>query len=175
MTTRIDDFTISVAEILGQPGHRRDFTLELPLAGVGTALAHLEERPLQADLRAESVVEGILITGELQGATVLECARCLKQFGSSVDLDVCELYLAPGHAPEDEDSYRISATEIDLEPMLRDAVTLSLPLNPLCKEDCKGMCAHCGRDLNLGPCDCTEDATDPRWAALDALRDKLSG
>ena len=175
MSTRLHDFHISVAEILGQPGHHRDLHLELPLPGVGTTLAHLEERPLRADLRAESVVEGILITGTLSGETTLECARCLEKFHSTVELDVCELFLAPGHEPEDEESYRISGTDLDLEPMLRDAVTLSLPLNPLCKEDCKGMCAQCGRDLNLGPCDCTEDATDPRWAALDALRDRLSG
>jgi uncharacterized protein len=108
---------------------------------------------------------------------VLECARCLKEFDSSVDLDVCELFLAPDADVdvEDKESYRIAGSDLDLEPMLRDAVTLSLPLNPLCKEDCKGMCARCGRDLNLGDCDCTEDNTDPRWAELDALRDRLSG
>ncbi|MQB00451.1 MAG: DUF177 domain-containing protein [Actinobacteria bacterium] len=175
MTTRVHDFNISVAEILGQPGHHRDLHLEAPLNGVGTTLAHLEEKPLRADLRAESVVEGILITGNLEGSTILECARCLKEFRASVDLDVCELFLAPGAEPEDQEAYRISGTDIDLEPMLRDAVTLSLPLNPLCEEDCKGMCARCGRDLNLGACDCTEDTTDPRWAELDALRDRLSG
>jgi uncharacterized protein len=175
MTTRVNDFTISVAEILGQPGQHRDLKLDLPLTGVGTTLAHLKDGPLHAELRAESVVEGVLITGTLQGQTVLECARCLKEFHSSVDLDVCELFLAPGTDPEDRESYRIAGLEIDLEPMLRDAVTLSLPLNPLCREDCKGICAHCGRDLNLGDCDCTEDTTDPRWAELDALRDRLSG
>ena len=175
MTTRVNDFEISVAEILGQPGHLRDFQLDLPLRGVGTALAHLEERPLHAELRAESVVEGILITGEVEGQTTLECARCLKRFHSSIGLDVCELFLAPGHEPEDKESYRVSGMEVDLEPMLRDAVTLDLPLHPLCKDDCKGICARCGRELNLGACDCVEDTTDPRWAGLDALRDKLSG
>jgi uncharacterized protein len=175
MTTRVHDFNISVAEILGQPGQHRDLHLEVPLDGVGTALAHLEEKPLRADLRAESVVEGILITGDLQGQTILECARCLKEFHSTVDLDVCELFLAPGADPDDQESYRISGTDLDLEPMLRDAVTLDLPIHPLCKEDCKGLCARCGRDLNLGACDCTEDTTDPRWAELDALRDRLSG
>ena len=175
MTTRLHDSIISVAEILGQPGQHRDLNLELPLTGVGTTLAHLEERPLRAELRAESVVEGILITGDIEGATTLECARCLKGFHSTVGVEVCELFLAPGAEPEDRESYRVSGVDIDLEPMLRDAVTLSLPLNPLCREDCKGICARCGRDLNLGACDCTEDTTDPRWAELDALRDRLSG
>ena len=176
MTTRVHEelgWRRSVADLLGQPGAYRDFTLDLPLNGVGTALAHLEERPLNADLRAESVVEGILVTGSVEAQTVLECARCLAEFRSSVELDVCELFLAPDREPEDKESYRISGMEIDLEPMLRDAVTLDLPLNPLCKEDCKGICARCGRDLNLGACDCVEDTTDPRWAALDQLRDRL--
>lgn len=177
MTTRVQDQDLgwrrSVAEILGQPGAHRDFTIDRPLVGVGIALAHLEEGPLHADLRAESVVEGVLITGTVEGETVLECARCLQEFRSSIELDVCELFLAPDREPEDKESYRITGVEIDLEPMLRDAVTLDLPLNPLCKEDCKGICARCGRDLNLGACDCVDDTTDPRWAGLDALRDQL--
>jgi uncharacterized protein len=57
--------------------------------------------------------------------------------------------------------------------MLRDAVTLALPLRPLCREDCKGLCARCGNDLNAGPCDCGGDDIDPRWEALAALRERL--
>ena len=56
------------------------------------------------------------------------------------------------------------------EPMLRDALTLALPLNPVCKEDCKGLCAHCGNEMTSETCDCTQETTDPRWAELDVLR-----
>lgn len=167
-------FTISVAEILGRPGTYRDIQISKPLGGVRTALARLD-KDLDASLRAESVVEGVLVTGPVGGSAVLQCARCLKQLPAAVAVEVCELFYGPGHEPpEDEDAYSIKGLEIDLEPMLRDAVTLALPLNPLCDEHCKGLCARCGRDLNLNDCTCTEEEGDPRWAALDALRDRLA-
>ena len=167
-------FTISVAEIIGRPGTYRDVHLSKPLPGVRTALARLVKE-LEARLRAESVVEGVLVTGPVTGSVVLQCARCLKQLPSKVSVEVCELFYGPGHeAPEDEDAYSVKGVEIDLEPMLRDAVALALPLNPVCGEDCKGLCPRCGRDLNLNACTCTEEEGDPRWAALDALRDRLT-
>lgn len=165
---------ISVAEILGRPGTYRDLRFSKPLPGVRTALARLHG-DISAGLRAESVVEGILVTGPVTGAAVMQCARCLKQLPGDVAVDVCELFYGPGHSPdEDEDAYEVKGLEVDLEPMLRDAITLALPLNPLCNEDCKGLCARCGKDLNLNDHTCEEEGTDPRWAALDALRDRLA-
>ena len=168
------EFTISVAEILGSPGAYRDLRIRKPLKGVRTSLARLH-RAIDASLRAESVVEGILVTGRVAADPVLQCARCLKQLPADLDVEVCELFYAPGHTDQaDDDSYRVAGNDIDLEPMLRDAITLGLPLNPLCKADCKGLCARCGKDLNLGDCECTEEEGDPRWAALDELRDRLA-
>lgn len=166
--------TVSVADILGQPGAYRDLKLSAPVPGVTTALAHLSTEPAAAALRAESVVEGILVTGTVAAGVNLDCARCLKSFEGQIDVEVCELFVAPGHeAGADEDAYRVAGSEIDLEPMVRDALTLALPLNPLCEEGCKGLCANCGKDLRDGPCDCMEDELDPRWAALSALKDRL--
>lgn len=168
------ELSVSVAEILGRPGAYRDLQVSKPLPGVRIPLARLQ-RDVDARLRAESVVEGILVTGTVGGQAVLQCARCLKQLPSGYEVEVCELFYGNGHAPEpDEDAYSVKGVEIDLEPMLRDAVTLALPLNPLCAEDCKGLCPRCGRDLNLNDCNCTEEAGDPRWAALDELRDRLA-
>lgn len=168
------EFKVSVAEIIGRPGAYRDLEIREPLSGVRTSLARLHQA-VDARLRAESVVEGILVTGPVKGNPVLQCARCLKQLPSEIQVDVCELFYAPGHLDQaEDDSYRVSGNEIDLEPMLRDAITLGLPLNPVCGEDCKGLCARCGKDLNLGSCDCTEETGDPRWAALDELRERLA-
>ncbi|HEV3472246.1 MAG TPA: DUF177 domain-containing protein [Actinomycetota bacterium] len=166
--------TISVADILGRPGAYRELHLDAPVPGVTTALARLTPDPAHADLKAESVVEGILVSGTLQADATLECARCLKAFDTDLSVDVCELFVAPGHeAQADEDSYRVAGTDIDLEPMVRDALSLSLPLNPLCDESCKGLCARCGKELSGGPCDCTEDELDPRWAELSQLKERL--
>lgn len=166
-------FTLSVADILGRPGAYRDFVIDHPIEGVDTALAHLDPGPAHAALRAESVVEGILVTGSIEANTNLECARCLKAFRGEVGLEVCELFVAPGHEGADDDAYRVSGTDIDLEPMVRDAVVLALPLKPLCDEACSGLCARCGRALTNGSCDCEEEELDPRWAALSQLRDRI--
>jgi uncharacterized protein len=168
----VQELTISVSEILGRPGEYRDISISKPVEGLEVALAHVGPRPLSAGLRLESVVEGILATGRVEALADLECARCLKSLTAPVEVEVCELYTAPGHEAED-DAYRVTGTEIDLEPMLRDSVTLALPLHPLCREDCAGLCARCGKDLNEGACECVEDTTDPRWEALSSLRAKL--
>jgi uncharacterized protein len=172
--SRVQDLRLSVAEILGRPGEYRDIAIRRPLQGVGTALARLDDRGIEGDLRIESVIEGVLVTGRVQGEAVFQCARCLTEIESDLTLRVCELFAGPGHeASDDVDVYQVEGMEIDLEPMVRDAVTLALPLNPLCRKDCKGLCSTCGTDLNQGACDCKEDDFDPRWAALSDLRRRL--
>jgi uncharacterized protein len=171
----VQELRVSVAEILGYPGEYRDIRLDRPISGVRTALAGVTEAPVHAELRAESVVEGILMTGTVRARTTLSCARCLDEFPSEVRIELCELFAGPGHEPSVEDeAYRVEGKEVDLEPMLRDALTLALPLHPLCREECPGLCARCGRRLDVGSCDCFEEETDPRWAELDALREKLT-
>jgi uncharacterized protein len=73
-------------------------------------------------------------------------------------------------APEDDDTYPIAEPGgLDPEPMVRDAVLLSMPFSPLCRPECKGLCERCGRDRNLGECGCSDVPVDPRWAGLEQL------
>lgn len=169
-------FRFSVAEILGQPGHYRDIEVSEHLGDVRNALVSLTDDPIAAHLRAEAVVEGVLVTGTIEGTVAARCARCLTDIPTDgISVEACELFVAPGHElPEEEEAYEVEGFDIDLEPMVRDLVALSMPLNPVCKQDCKGLCATCGKDLNEGPCSCVQDETDPRWAALSELRDKLA-
>jgi uncharacterized protein len=170
----VSNLTISVAELLGRPGQSRDIDLRVRLEAVGVSLARLDEPPVEARLTAHGVFEGILVTGRVHARGSFECARCLRPFAAPLSVEVCELFLAPGHeAPEGEEVYAVVGTEIDLEPMLVDALTLSLPLKPLCDPDCKGLCASCGADLNQGSCDCATHDVDPRWAELEQLRARL--
>jgi uncharacterized protein len=173
---RVAGLTIPVAEILGKPGNYRNFRLVEPLDGVATALARLDPPRIDAKLRAEAVMEGILVTGNAGGEGVFTCARCLKEFPTPVQVEVVELFATPERLREEEDSdsYPIDGSDIDLEPMLRDVLTLSLPLNPHCADDCTGLCANCGRPLVDGACDCSQEERDPRWAGLDALKDRLA-
>lgn len=167
---------VPIVEILGHPGAYRDIEVSCPLPEVRNSLARLSDTDeTAAKLRAESVVEGILVTGTAVGKGHFTCARCLTALDSSLEIEVCELFVTPGHeVPAEEEAYEVKGTEIDLEPMMRDAFVLALPLNPVCGPDCKGLCGSCGKNLNEGPCDCAEDDIDPRWAALSELREKLS-
>ena len=167
---------LSVADLLGRPGEYRDFSISSVVSGVSNPLARVEDRPVSGDMRAESVVEGILVTGRVRASVSYRCARCLTRFGLPVSLEVCELFVAPGHeAASDDDTYRVGGKEVQLEPMLRDALALSLPLSPICGESCAGLCSGCGRNLNQDVCICSEDDVDPRWAELAVLRERLQG
>lgn len=166
---------VSVAEILNRPGEYRDIDVRPVFEDVHTELAHVDATPISAPLKAESVVEGILVTGRVGASATMKCARCLEPLTAPVELDLCELFTTPGHELPEEEAYRAQGSEIDLEPMLRDALLLALPLNPVCSEDCKGLCATCGKNLNEGACGCVHDDIDPRWAGLSALRERLNG
>jgi uncharacterized protein len=129
---------------------------------------------IELDLRLEAVMEGVLVSGTVRVPLQGECARCLEPISESVEVEFQELFVYPdtrsgGHAEDDE--RRLEGDLFDLEPVLRDTVVLDLPLSPLCREDCPGLCPECGvRLADAGP-DHHHDAVDPRWAALRGLID----
>ena len=132
--------------------------------------------PLELDLRLESVVEGVLVSGTVSGAASGECVRCLDPVTTSVVVDLQELYAYPGARPgpePDEDPAaeplaEMSGDLVDIEPAVRDAVVLALPLQPLCRDDCPGLCPTCGARFADDP-DHAHDVVDERWAALRGL------
>ena len=128
---------------------------------------------LHLELRLESVVEGVLVSGEVSGTAVGECSRCLDPLSAEVTVDVTELFAYPDSATDestdDDELHRVVDDLVDLEPVITDAVGLGLPLQPVCREDCPGLCAVCGERLaELGP-DHGHETLDPRWAALAAF------
>lgn len=122
--------------------------------------------PIDLNLRLESVVEGVLVTGtavvQLRGS----CTRCLDEIASTEEVDIQELFCYPGKELDDDEARRIEADQIDLEPVLRDAVVLDLPFTPLCRPDCAGLCPDCGASLNSDPNHSHAEAIDPRWSGL---------
>ncbi|TMK86320.1 MAG: DUF177 domain-containing protein [Actinobacteria bacterium] len=155
---------IDVRDLLGHPGASRTVHVGEPVAGLATQVASVpEDRPVAGDLLFESVIEGLLVSGSLEGTMALVCARCLKPIESAFRIDVQELF-APGATPTD-DEYPVTDGSVDLEPMIRDAVVLAMPFAPLCRPDCQGLCERCGGDRNLGECACPPE-TDSRWSAL---------
>jgi uncharacterized metal-binding protein YceD (DUF177 family) len=126
--------------------------------------------PVQLHLRLEAVMEGVLVSGTVEAPLVGQCARCLEDVEDRLSLPVQELFAYEGSTTEatsDEDEVRLVEGErLDLEPMLRDAVVLALPLSPTCTEDCSGLCVDCGERLDDLPADHSHEVVDPRWAGL---------
>ena len=121
-------------------------------------------------LRLESAMEGVLVSGEVEAPLVGQCARCLEPIEDRIELDVQELFAYSGSTTEatseEDEVRRVEGEHIDLEPMVRDLVVLSLPLAPTCTEDCAGLCVDCGQRLDDLPADHTHEQLDPRWAGL---------
>ncbi len=162
---------LDVRELLESPGVQKPIAFSEPVA-VGTDLAKLDG-DLLLDLTLEAIEGGILVRGELSGAYTGSCRRCLKPLDGVFDVRASELYRSEG-AEVWEEGYAVKDSKVDLEPMILDTVGLALPLNPLCREDCAGICPRCGADLNDGPCDCGPEP-DQRWSALEELKGKLNG
>jgi uncharacterized protein len=122
------------------------------------------------DVRLESVVEGVLVSGTASAMVTGECARCLDLVTDRLEVELTELFAYPDTATDgttdpDEVS-RVVDDLVDLEPVVRDAVLLALPQAPLCQEGCLGLCPECGgKRAELGA-DHRHETIDPRWAAL---------
>lgn len=112
----------------------------------------------------------ILVEGSLRTAVSAECVRCLDSFRLPLKVQLEELYaLNPGPIVAVPQYVVAFDGSIDLTSPLREQVLLAQPFNPVCRPDCKGLCANCGKNLNEGPCDCEDELIDPRLAALKAL------
>ncbi len=127
---------------------------------------------MELDLRFEAVHEGILVSGSADVEITGECGRCLDpiKYGSSVDVQELFYYGDSQWAAEveEEQQHRVENDVVNLEPVLRDAVVTSLPFQPVCREDCQGLCAECGARLEDDPGH-HHEVLDPRWAALSGL------
>ncbi|MDS1270646.1 DUF177 domain-containing protein [Lipingzhangella sp. LS1_29] len=157
--------------------------LSSPVIGVPTGTA------MSVELRLEAVMEGVLVTGTVTAPLHGECARCLAAVEDTANANFQELFHYPseggvvgakggsgaeddtGLGEDDEEDYYLEDDWIDLEPVVRDAIVLMLPLSPLCRSDCPGLCVECGvRLADAGPEHGHEERIDPRWEALRSIQ-----
>ena len=158
---------IPLAAALRHPGNARPVTMATTLGGLGNGAAEITpETAVDVDLVLERIPEGIVVRGELTTTWTAACSRCLEPVTGDVTVHVDELFETE---PLEGETYRLDDDVIDLEPMVRDALLLDLPLVPLCRSDCAGLCPTCGANHNVAACDCATDEPDPRWAALRSL------
>jgi uncharacterized protein len=175
-----DPLVLSTRALGRRPGSMRAESVVVPAPeGLGVEMVGVPKgADIWLDIRLEAVMEGVLVSGTAQVPVEGECARCLGTISDSVEVEFQELFVyddtrSGGHA--DDDERRLTGDFVDLEPVLRDAVVLDLPLSPLCREDCPGLCTECGIRLADEPGHHHGDAVDPRWAALQGLVDDADG
>lgn len=137
--------------------------------------------PVTGRLRLHRTNQGIYVDGLVTATVRLQCTRCLRDFTETLEFPLREEFYptidvtsgAPVSGPHDADAFAIDRRhQVDLREAIRQALVLALPMKPLHSEDCAGLCPHCGKDLNDGPCDCPQDDADDRFAALRGLFDE---
>lgn len=158
---------LDISALRRRAGEMKSIQREVPApAGMGIELIGVAEgSPIDLDLHLESVVEGVLVTGTASAGLAGECARCLTRVTDEQSFDVSELYYYVGKDAE-EDANWVENDTIDLEPALRDAIVLDLPFQPLCRDDCAGLCSVCGHNLNDDPSHSHDEPIDARWEKL---------
>jgi uncharacterized protein len=170
---------LDTRELGRRPGSQRQVSRTVPApADLGIEVLQVPEgSPVELDLRLEAVMEGVLVTGTAHASLAGECARCLEPISAtqnqqSIDVRFQELFVYEDHAlpGEDDEVSTLQDDLVDLEPLLRDAVVLALPFQPLCQDDCPGLCPDCGARLADDPDHTHEEPIDPRWAALTELQ-----
>jgi uncharacterized protein len=171
--------------------HRIDFSQELPPAVIEFGSDIRQVDGLTVSGHAELIeehhggkhksIQDIRLVGHLSTRLELICARCLEPVDRPVKRQFDLLYRPQG-IDGGQEELSVNATEAEigyyngagllLEEVLREQVLLAVPMKIVCREDCKGLCPQCGKNLNLGGCSCSRPA-NPRWYALHDLKDKL--
>ncbi|HZC99180.1 MAG TPA: YceD family protein [Actinomycetes bacterium] len=161
---------VNVRELLNQPGAHKHVVQRGPLPNMVTPVAWVEpDTPVTVDAEVESVVEGLLVTGQVSTWARLQCARCLSTIGEELRVDVRELFALDPREAEDEGYALLPDDRLPLDAMARDAIVLAFPAAPLCRPDCAGLCPQCGADLNVTACGHRQGTADLRWAGLAEL------
>lgn len=165
-------FVLPARDIVRKPGEMREHELTIPTPERwGEGIVAIEkDRPLELDVRLESVHEGILVSGTVDTVADGECSRCLRAISQPVEVEFQELFEYSGDETPD---FVLQDDHVDLETLVRDAIVLSLPFQPVCRPDCPGLDPATGELLTESP-GAAQDPIDPRWAALQKLTETES-
>jgi uncharacterized protein len=168
---RLQVFRLNAREMLRRPGLAKHIELSLAPGELGIDDDRLTG-DIGVDLDAVSTIDGITVTGTVTMPWRAGCRRCLAEVTGTTAIAIDEVYqdVDDFRSGRDDDAFEIVGDQVDLAPAIREHLLLELPDDPLCRDDCRGICPVCGTDLNTGTCDCDTTVRDDRWAALDALR-----
>ena len=130
-------------------GYTQDFAFEFPAIRIGD---DLELAGFTGSVSVGRTPQGLLFTGKFRAGTVLECVRCLKLFEQELRWSLSELYAFTPKSVSDSGLILPEDAQVDIEPLVREYALLEIPINPICKIDCLGLCPICGEDLNVRDC-----------------------
>lgn len=150
-------------------GFSRDFPFDIPQINLSP---DLRVNNLTGLVRITRTPQGILLQADFHATTELECVRCLTDFQQSLNFTFTELYAFSQRYITDSGLLMPETGIIDLTPILREYILLEIPISPLCRLDCKGLCPICGNNLNESTCHHEAEPGDPRFASLKSLLDK---
>lgn len=156
---------IDTVALLRRPGTQREVAVDLAPADVATSVVTVER--IQGPLVVESMADSLTVTGTLDVTWDGTCRRCLDPAAGATEVEIREIF---ERRPVEGETYELGDDAVDLAPMVLEQVVLSLPLAPLCAEDCAGPAPDAFPASVEADVDLTEPAGDPRWAALDALK-----
>ena len=168
MASLSSPLVIGVKDLVFQAGEMRELTLEVQAPEkYGEAMAVVPEgAPMTLSLRLEGLHEGILVTAEVVTTASAECVRCLDAFEFPLRVDFQELF---AYSSTDSDSYTVANDSVDLGSIIRDAVVLELPFQPVCASECFGLDPVTGDKRTAPPAQSETEEIDPRWQELSKL------
>jgi uncharacterized protein len=165
MSDPLRPLRVNAVELLRQPGATQEITFAVEAAPLGVDHERLSG-DVDVDLKLEALNDGIRVTGTVSAPWSTECRRCLADISGIAVAEIVELYQ---HELLDPDAFLLEANQLDLSPMVREAILLELDLERVCRDDCAGLCPACGIDRNETECSCDTTVNDNRWSALDDL------
>lgn len=161
---------LNVGFLIGQTvGYSRDFLFDIPKIHIQP---DLDLGDLSGVARITRTAQGLLVQAKMHAASQSECVRCLTAFHLPLDIDFAELYAFSAQSVTESGLILPEDAHIDLAPLVREYMFLEVPISPLCKPDCKGLCPVCGENRNETSCDHDHESIDPRLSALKSLLDK---
>lgn len=160
---------IDVSELFSNKNKRKELHLDLEKDKFFYDNEFIQfSKPVKAHLILKSIDDEIDLTGSMEMELLLACSRCLETFSYSIHIELNER-LSKTLKSEDEDIIFIENDRLDLNEIMENNIISMLPIKKLCSKDCKGLCHHCGINLNHSTCKCIIDDVDPRLAKLKEL------
>lgn len=162
---------LDLREILHAPGASLPFQFQMDLSDLDFYGEKPVTEPVEVSGTVRNMADALLLEGEAVTTLDLICDRCLKPYREELRVPVDSLLAETLEDEENDEIILLDNGEVDLDEVFTTALVLAMDVKHICSEDCKGLCATCGKDLNEGPCGCKPDV-DPRFAALAQLLDK---